>query len=99
MAEEALAVRNILYSNNSTEEKALLQFHGNAVNIIVLSATYVDEQLLFHAVVVMQMHHIVAVYIHCLYFSIPVPFLGEIPELKSYHQSLRFKFMFLLCKG
>jgi hypothetical protein len=48
MAAEALAVRTILHCNNNTEEKALLQFHGNAFNIIVLSATYVAQQLLFH---------------------------------------------------
>jgi hypothetical protein len=36
MAEEALAVRNTLYCNNSTEEKALLQFHGNAFNIFFI---------------------------------------------------------------
>jgi len=34
VAEEALAVRN-----NNTEEKALLQIHGNAFSIIVLSVT------------------------------------------------------------
>jgi len=48
MAEEALAVRNLLYCNKSTEENALLQLHGNTFSIIVLSAIYVAQQLLFN---------------------------------------------------